>query len=319
MAIKGSYKDITRQKFGKLTVIKHLNNNKGVASFLCKCECGKEVSVRGSYLRFGKTKSCGCLSKINMIGKKYGKLTVIEQHGSEIHGKSAQPVYLCQCKCGNKIKVLGRNIRSGNTKSCGCLNHRSQTIDITGKVFGYLKVKELFGNNKYQNPMWKCLCLRCNEEKVIAGGHLKSGATRSCGCLVRGPTFKKYKHKTNIYRSGFELIIAMVLEHRNIKFQFEPKCFRLNLNNKSIRYTPDFYLPDYDLWLETKGYAWNNSIDKYNKFKEKHKSMLITQVEIIKILDSSLSNFYKKWKEKNHNKQYVKNIVCKNAHKLEIN
>lgn len=55
------YKDITGQRFGKLTVIQRAGSAKnGSATWLCRCDCGKEVTASGSNLRTGDKKSCGC-------------------------------------------------------------------------------------------------------------------------------------------------------------------------------------------------------------------------------------------------------------------
>lgn len=55
-------KDLTGQKFNKLTVIKYVyTDNYRRAIWLCKCDCGKMIEVRGDMLRNGNTKSCGCL------------------------------------------------------------------------------------------------------------------------------------------------------------------------------------------------------------------------------------------------------------------
>lgn len=57
---KKNFKDLTGQKFGKLTVIKqgpYYNNN---IQWICKCECGNLTTVRSNYLLSGHTKSCGC-------------------------------------------------------------------------------------------------------------------------------------------------------------------------------------------------------------------------------------------------------------------
>lgn len=56
--------ELTGQKFGRLTVIKfsHINKSKNTC-WLCKCRCGKETIVRGYSLKYGDTKSCGCLKK----------------------------------------------------------------------------------------------------------------------------------------------------------------------------------------------------------------------------------------------------------------
>ena len=55
-------KDLTGQKFGKLTVIERAENDKrGNVQWLCECECGKKKVIRGYQLTNSKTKSCGCL------------------------------------------------------------------------------------------------------------------------------------------------------------------------------------------------------------------------------------------------------------------
>jgi len=53
-------KDITGQRFGKLTVIEYSHANAtGQAYWKCKCDCGSEKEVRGAHMLSGKTKSCG--------------------------------------------------------------------------------------------------------------------------------------------------------------------------------------------------------------------------------------------------------------------
>lgn len=57
-------KDLTGKKFGRLTVIKRVENNKfGQLQWLCKCECGNIKKIRGGHLKSGAIKSCGCLNK----------------------------------------------------------------------------------------------------------------------------------------------------------------------------------------------------------------------------------------------------------------
>ena len=56
-------KDLTGRRFGRLVVIKDSGEraNRRV-KWLCRCDCGNEIKVRGSSLIEGNTKSCGCLS-----------------------------------------------------------------------------------------------------------------------------------------------------------------------------------------------------------------------------------------------------------------
>ena len=54
---------------------------------------------------------------IDLIGHKYGMLTVLENKGSDKHGNK---LWLCQCECGNTKIIVGRSMRQGSTISCGC-------------------------------------------------------------------------------------------------------------------------------------------------------------------------------------------------------
>ncbi|MDP8268209.1 MAG: hypothetical protein P9L97_05720 [Candidatus Tenebribacter davisii] len=85
----------------------------------------------------------------SLVGQKYGKLTVLIEGEVHIHVKSCTMVkkWICRCSCGNTIEVRQDSLRSGNTRSCGCLR-RSLTIqrhhgksDITG-VYWSRKAKK---------------------------------------------------------------------------------------------------------------------------------------------------------------------------------
>lgn len=59
----------------------------------------------------------------DLKGMEFGRLKVIERSGTYAAPDSitTQPIWLCQCSCGNKTYVVTRNLLSGATKSCGCL------------------------------------------------------------------------------------------------------------------------------------------------------------------------------------------------------
>jgi hypothetical protein len=54
-------------------------------------------------------------------GTRYGRLIIIRRAENIARDKSIQAAWLCQCDCGNQTIVRGRQLRSGKTKSCGCL------------------------------------------------------------------------------------------------------------------------------------------------------------------------------------------------------
>ena len=75
-----SVRDLSGQKFGRLTVIKrHGINKQGHVQWLCQCDCGKTTIVDGTKLTSNWTKSCGCLrndltrERIGRIAYKHGK------------------------------------------------------------------------------------------------------------------------------------------------------------------------------------------------------------------------------------------------------
>lgn len=53
----------------------------------------------------------------------------------------------------------------------------------TGDEFGRLRAVKLVGRNKWRDQLWECAC-ECGEVVTVAAGKLKSGHTRSCGCLA---------------------------------------------------------------------------------------------------------------------------------------
>lgn len=63
--MSGKLKDITGERYGKLTVIKFSRMVGKHSYWLCKCECGNEHIARSDCLKRGYIKSCGCLVKEN--------------------------------------------------------------------------------------------------------------------------------------------------------------------------------------------------------------------------------------------------------------
>lgn len=75
--------DITGQRFGRLTVIGKAAPKNGCtnAVWACKCDCGKEVTVRSTTLRKGESTSCGCYR------------TEYSREKMTTHGKSRSRLY----------------------------------------------------------------------------------------------------------------------------------------------------------------------------------------------------------------------------------
>ena len=68
----------------------------------------------------------------NLTGKTFGRLTVIEKNGLLGNGKQGgTTAWLCRCSCGELITVRGRDLMTGNTKSCGCFSRESRSKRFT--------------------------------------------------------------------------------------------------------------------------------------------------------------------------------------------
>lgn len=121
-------KDIVGERFGKLTVVRYLRTDVKpyghTVIWECKCDCGNIVEVSTNALRSGNTKSCGCLTSENLVGMKFGRLTVMDRESPK--SKKTKGLWVCKCECGNVIKVNTSALKSGNTTSCGC--KRKETL-----------------------------------------------------------------------------------------------------------------------------------------------------------------------------------------------
>ena len=58
-----------------------------------------------------------------MIGQKFGRWTVVEEDGRRYRAI----MYKCICDCGTEQRISGTSLRSGRTKSCGCIKKERMT------------------------------------------------------------------------------------------------------------------------------------------------------------------------------------------------
>lgn len=143
-------KDLTGQRFGRLTVIKKAGNTKdGHAIWECHCDCGNKSNVSGKDLRKGHTQSCGCLHRDiltkNLIGKRFGRLLVVEYAGI---AKDYHALWKCICDCGNEHVTSSRSLLSGNCKSCGCLASEVNIARCTVHEMSHSKIYNIWAQMK---------------------------------------------------------------------------------------------------------------------------------------------------------------------------
>ena len=139
--------------------------------------------------------------KLDLVGQTFNKLTILKK---SIYRKGHHTMWFCQCECGTTRWIRGTAVKTGKTKSCGCIHkdvmkeharknraeHRRRPLvkDLTGQVFGKLTVLSLAKKtNKHFDLFWHCSCA-CGGSTLTNGSDLKLGRTKSCGC-TRSPQF----------------------------------------------------------------------------------------------------------------------------------
>lgn len=199
-------------------------------------------------------------SKVNILGNRYGMLTVI----GEAPHKGRRTAWYCKCDCGNVVSVATNHLRNNKTKSCGCtsLSHVNAKADLVGHRFGRLTVLRR-GVTQNSNRTWVCKC-ECGNLVTLPSNRLLSGGTKSCGCLLVDVTRERSTTHGGASRNNRDRLwgIWAVMKDR---------C--ANPNNKSYRNygalgvtVCDEWLNDYEAFRE---WAYANGYDE-NAPKQKH-------------------------------------------------
>lgn len=106
-------------------------------------------------------------SKVDMTGKNIGRLHVLQEIAER--DNRGEIYWLCQCSCGRITKVRGSSLRTGNTRSCGCLENESRKNGNNTR-HGLSKTR-LFGI--FQGMKKRCYNEHCNAYERYGGRGIK--------------------------------------------------------------------------------------------------------------------------------------------------
>jgi hypothetical protein len=182
-------------------------------------------------------------------------------------------------KCNKKISQGHKHCRSCaqkeriHKKTCQCII----CIDTSG-----------INNGKWKGgkEARKILCKDCNKELNMSAYFEDNIRCKSCARIEQyrlhpetnpmlgrkgnlSPNFGKISHgkgqwyKDCFMRSSWEILFAKFLDFNNIAWLYEPKAFDLG----NCTYTPDFYLPETNEYIEIKGWWRDDALLKYNLTK----------------------------------------------------
>ena len=121
---------------------------------------------------------------VNLIGEKYGRLTVVEFAGIKNH--SAR--WKCVCDCGLVVEAVGYNLRSGNTSSCGCLRREvaaARGLQNTKHGEGHDSKTRLYS-------IWCGMRQRCNNPNRDYYSHYGGKGVRVCDEWSNYLVFKEW-------------------------------------------------------------------------------------------------------------------------------
>lgn len=114
----------------------------------------------------------------------------------------------------------------------------------------------------YQTKKWRC------NDKDFANVHDAMAEEVKGKRKTRKRKSVKLYHERDghTYRSTWEVIVADALFEAGIEYDYEPKRFKFYKEKES--YLPDFYIPEYDIWIEIKGWFDERSKKRMRLFKK---------------------------------------------------
>jgi len=83
--------------------------------------------------------------KINLLGKKIGYYTVINELKPVYRGIHINYLWQCQCQCGNIKELMTRQLLSGDYTSCGC-RKTTRHMDVSGEYIGNIRNRAKISN-----------------------------------------------------------------------------------------------------------------------------------------------------------------------------
>lgn len=137
----------------------------------------------------------------NLIGKRFGRLLVIQVLGSNAR---RQIVYQCSCDCGKYVNLNGDAIRNAHVRSCGCItNERLRQDQINARVLKSTRDKCI--SDFY--IQYKCNARHRNKDFALTRIQIESLIFLECFYCGRSPQ-TPYKNKAKkdetIFHNGID-------------------------------------------------------------------------------------------------------------------
>lgn len=210
---------------------------------------------------------------------------------------------LCNCKCGNNVFVdpkyydrykknsgfpefiQGHHVRVNNPMDNPEI--RARQLEATNTLEFKRNITERL---KINNPMWNPEVVKKSKESWTSERRNKCSGKK---CHFYGKIYhsqKIFPHLTPsqgiVKMCRWDRKKAQYYDSNNIQYVYEPKAFEIVLNDGcETTYTPDFYLPNTDEYIEVKGYFRGDAKLKFETFKE-----LYPEIKIKLLMEQDLKD-----------------------------
>lgn len=141
----GKFQDLTGQRFGRLTVLQRADDyvsptGKRTVRWLCKCDCGREITMLRNTLV--QAQSCGCIraekstaAMQDLTGQRFGRWTILEKAPLEhVRSNGLKTGWRCKCDCGTERVITSKALLNRESLSCGCLRTEAAAARIKDGV-----------------------------------------------------------------------------------------------------------------------------------------------------------------------------------------
>jgi hypothetical protein len=220
------------------------------------------------------------------------------QNGDFDFLKKQTKKYCANSHCNNVFYTIPSDPKKFCSNSCAAqvsnrnrilseLTKKKISLALEGKPSlykGIIKVQRI--ESICQNP-------KCNRQIIFERWRSRKFCSNACAMKVIGgkPTSPRAaRGKSGIredlgkiyFYSRWEANFARLLNFLNVKWQFQPETFDLGTQ----KYTPDFYLPDHDMFVEIKNFLSEFSYQRDKKFRSAYprlKLLLLLKPEYLKL------------------------------------
>lgn len=191
-------------------------------------------------------------------------------------------LFICD-SCKKEQFIRKQSAKRKKYTYCHDCYQKSPERKITAKKV----VKNRRSFNGEENPNYKGrLTLQCVCKNIFTISQYRKDTAKFCSykCAAshRPHAIKRYKYGNIFFRSSWEAKFAQHLDSINIKWKYEPEAFETSFGN----YTPDFWIPSWDSFVEVKGWFRKDAQGKFDEFSKNHKIILAdkTYLKILGII-----------------------------------